>query len=104
VFMGQLQRTSVPGVHGVCTKRAFATFLARPTRIAEPTWLGYAVSNGRTWDRTRGRSQLRGSEMRHATSWESVVEMEPDRRLANSVGQLSGVSPMLAETGGELRA
>ena len=49
MLMGQLHRASGPGVQRVvCTKRALATFLARSTRRAEPTWHGYAVSNGRT--------------------------------------------------------
>ena len=55
---GQLHRHPFR-VHGGVTKRALATFLARPTLIAEPTPLRHAVSNGRTWDRTRDLSRVK---------------------------------------------
>ena len=79
---GQLHRHPFL-VHGVCTKRVLATFLARPTQIAEQTPLGCAVSNGRTWDRTREGSQV-------------ALKRPPDLPLANSVRWWSGSSSPVA--------
>jgi hypothetical protein len=44
---------------GVCIPRTFATLVAPLTRIAKGYWLGYAVSDGRTWDRTRDLSRVK---------------------------------------------
>jgi len=49
------------GVHWVCITRTFATFLAHVTRTVEPSRIGHAGLDGRTWYRTREKPQMRGA-------------------------------------------